>query len=97
MGLLRWVSNRGWVVVVVRFQIGSSDDFFLLAWVCVCLCLCLRESEKKKNGWKAQENGIMPRQYRIERNNKERLNNNILIKIEFLDVGGIVKWYGITV
>ena len=47
-----WISNRGWVVVVVRFQIGSSDDFFLLAWVCVCLCLCLclclRESEKKK-------------------------------------------------
>ena len=56
----------------------------------------MRESEKKKNGWKAQENGIMPRQYRIERNNKERLNNNILIKIEFLDVGEIVKWYGIS-
>ena len=50
---------------------------------------------RKKNGWKAQKNGITPRQYQIERNNKERLNNNILIKIEFLDVGGIVKWYGI--
>ena len=56
----------------------------------------MRELEKKKNGWKAQENGITPRQSWIERNNKERLNNNILIKIEFLDVGGIVKWYGIS-
>ena len=29
-------------------------------------------------------------------NNKERLKNNILIKIEFWDVRGIVKWYGIS-
>ena len=56
----------------------------------------MREPKKKKNGWKAQENGITPKQYRIEKNNNERLNNNILIKIEFLDVGGIVKWYGIS-
>ena len=28
---------------------------------------------------------------RLERNNKERLKNNSLIKIEFLDAGGIVK------
>ena len=27
----------------------------------------------------------------LERNNKERLKNNILIKIEFLGAGGIVK------
>ena len=27
---------------------------------------------------------------------KERLKNNILIKIEFWDVEGIVKWYGIS-
>ena len=33
---------------------------------------------------------------RLERNNKERLKNNILIKIEFLDTEGIVKWYGIS-
>ena len=33
----------------------------------------------------------------LERNNKERLKNNILIKIEFWDVGGIVKWYGIMI
>ena len=38
----------------------------------------------------------MPKQYQIERNNKERLNNNILIKIEVLDVRGIVKWYDIS-
>ena len=36
------------------------------------------------------------KQYRIEKNNNERLNNNILLKIEFLDVRGIVKWYGIS-
>ena len=34
---------------------------------------------------------------RLERNNKERLKNNILIKIEFWDVGGIVKWDGIMI
>ena len=46
--------GRGWVVAEVAlimtffewvcsggFQIGSGDDFFLSAWVCVCLCLCL--------------------------------------------------------
>ena len=34
-----------------------------------------------------------------KRYNKERLKNNILLKskkIEFFDVGGIVKWYGIS-
>ena len=34
---------------------------------------------------------------RLERNNKERLKNNILIKIEFWDTGGIVKWYCIMI
>ena len=38
----------------------------------------------------------LKKKYRIEKNNKERLNNNILIKIEFFDVGGIVKWYNIS-
>ena len=64
--------------------------------LCLCLWFVLKVEgaweKKKKNGWKAQENG----KPRIERNNKERLNKNILIKIEFLDVGGIVKWYGIS-
>ena len=48
---------------------------------------------------KAEENVIQSRQSekkRLEINNKERLKNNILIKIEFFDVGGIVKWYGIS-
>ena len=31
-----------------------------------------------------------------KKNNKERLNNNILIKIEFFDMGEIVKWYSIS-
>ena len=30
-------------------------------------------------------------------NNKERLKNNILIKIEFWDTEDIVKWYGIMI
>ena len=48
---------------------------------------------------KAKENVIQSRlvwKKRLEINNKERLKNNILIKIEFLDVGGIVKWYDIS-
>ena len=40
-------------------------------------------SLKKSDGWKE--------------NNKERLKNNILIKIKFWDVRGIVKWYGIMI
>ena len=42
------------------------------------------------------ESRLVQKKYRIERNNKERLNNNILTKIEFLDVGRIIKWYGIN-
>ena len=34
--------------------------------------------------------------WRLERNNKEILKNNILIKIEFWDAEGIVKLYGIS-
>ena len=48
---------------------------------------------------KAQENVIqscLVWKKGLEINNKERLKNNILIKIEFLDVGGIVKWYDIS-
>ena len=45
----------------------------------------MREPEKKKTVGKPRK-----------RNNKERKNNNILIKIEFFDGGGIVKWYGIN-
>ena len=35
--------------------------------------------------------------WRLERNNKEILKNNILIKIEFWDAGNIVKWDGIMI
>ena len=36
------VGSWSWfALVVVGFQIGSGDDFFLSAWVCVCLFLCL--------------------------------------------------------
>ena len=60
--------------------------------VCVCVCVCVAmcvcvvmglEKPRKPKLW-------------LEKNNKERLKNNILIKIEFWDVGGIVKWYGIN-
>ena len=74
----------------------------LYVWLCVLnQCQRLREKErkKKKTVGKAEENVIQSRQSekkRLEINNKERLKNNILIKIEFFDVGGIVKWYGIS-
>ena len=55
----------------------------------------LREAEEKKNCWKAYENGS-EKKYRLERNNKETLKNNILIKMEFQDVEGIVKWDSIS-
>ena len=56
----------------------------------------MREAEeKKKNGWKAQESGTEEK-YLLKRNNKERLKNNILIRIEFYDARGIVKWDGIS-
>ena len=42
------------------------------------------------------ESRLVLKKYRLERNNKEILKNNILLKIEFQDVGGIVKWYGIS-
>ena len=40
---------------------------------------------------------LRKQKFRLEKNNKERLKNNILIKIEFWDVGGIVKWDGIMI
>ena len=36
------------------------------------------------------------KKWRLERNNKEILKNNILIKIDFWDAEGIVKWYDIS-
>ena len=81
---LGFVGSWSWFALVVfGFQIGSGDDFFFIGvglclfvyvvvFVVCGLCKRLREPEKKKNGWKAQENEIRPRQFWIERNNKER-------------------------
>ena len=51
MTFFEWVCSGGFQIVVgswswfapvvFGFQIGSGDDFFLSAWVCVCLCFCL--------------------------------------------------------
>ena len=58
-------------------------------FVCVCVAVCVCG-----DGFgKAQEN----QKLLLEKNNKERLKNNILIKIEFWDVGSIVKWDGIMI
>ena len=58
-------------------------------FVCVCVVVCVCG-----DGFgKARKN----QKLRLEKNNKERLKNNILIKIEFWDVGGIVKWDGIMI
>ena len=66
----------------------------------VCVALCVEpvlevegEKGKKKDCWKAQEN----QKLRLKKNNKEILKNNILIKIEFWDDGGIVKCDGIMI
>ena len=51
MTFFEWVCSGGFQIVVgswswfapvvFGFQIGSGDDFFGSAWVCVYLCLCL--------------------------------------------------------
>ena len=55
-----------------------------------------RGSEKKD-----EKNDEIPAKFenmqRLELNNKELLKNNILIKIEFWDVGEMIKQYGIMI
>ena len=46
------------------------------------------EREEKK---KRLLESLGKQKFWLEKNNKKRLKNNILIKIEFWDVGGIVK------
>ena len=70
-----------------------------VSWVCVWLCVLnqcqrLREKEREK---KRRLESLGKQKFRLEKNNKERLKNNILIKIEFWDVEGIVKWDGIMI
>ena len=61
----------------------------------LCVDLCVEsvpevkgEREEKK---KRLLESLRKQKFRLEKNNKERLKNNILIKIEFWDVRGIVK------
>ena len=67
----------------------------------LCVDLCVEpvpevegEREEKK---KRLLESLRKQKFRLEKNNKERLKNNILIKIEFWDVRGIVKWDGIMI
>ena len=58
--------------VVFGFQIGSGDDFFLSAWVCVCVCVCglwfVLEVEGASEKKKKKKTVGKPRKI----NNKER-------------------------
>ena len=37
MGLLQWVSNRGWVVIFFY----RRGFVFVFVFVCVCVCVCV--------------------------------------------------------
>ena len=81
------------VVVGLNRLIGVS-------WVCVWICVlnrCQRLREKERKKKKRLLESLRKQKFRLEKNNKERLKNNILIKIEFWDVGDIVKWDGIMI
>ena len=61
----------------------------------LCVALCVEpvpevegEREEKK---KRLLESLGKQKFWLEKNNKKRLKNNILIKIEFWDVRGIVK------
>ena len=61
----------------------------------LCVALCVEpvpEVEGEREGKKKRLLESLGKQkFRLEKNNKKRLKNNILIKIEFWDVRGIVK------
>ena len=66
----------------------------------LCVALCVEpvlEVEGEREEKKRLLESLGKQKFRLEKNNKERLKNNILIKIEFWDVGGIVKWNGIMI
>ena len=70
--------------------------------VCVCVCVCVAlcvepvlEVEGEREEKKRLLESLGKPKVSVKKNNKERLKNNILIKIEFWDVGRIVKWNGI--
>ena len=67
----------------------------------LCVDLCV-ESVPEVEGEREQKKkrlleSLRKQKFRLEKNNKERLKNNILIKIEFWDQRGIVKWNGIMI
>ena len=90
-----------WWFVFVCVVMGY-DRLISVSWVCVCgggsVYWTGARGWGRKRGKKilleSQENVT---EKRLERNNKERLKNNILIKIEFWDAESIVKWYGIMI
>ena len=66
--------------------------------LCVALCVELvPEVEGEREEKRRLLESLGKQKFQLEKNNKERLKNNILIKIEFWDVGGIVKWDGIMI
>ena len=68
-----------------------------VSWVFVCVALCVEsvlEVEGEREGKKRLLESLGKPKVSVI---KKRLKNNILIKIEFWDVGGIVKWDGIII
>ena len=67
-------------------------------FVCGFMCwIGARVWGRKRGKKKRLLESLGKQKFRLEKNNKERLKNNILIKIEFWDVGGIVKWDDIMI
>ena len=69
----------------------------------VCVTLCVEPELKVKGEREAigkprkiWQSCLVWKKWQLEINNKERLKNNILIKIKFWDAERIVKWYGIS-
>ena len=60
-----------------------------------CMLLEVEGGEEKKKKRLLESPGNIS--LKKNGNYKEILKNNILIKIEFWDAGGIVKWYGIMI
>ena len=66
----------------------------------LCVALCVEpvlEVEGEREEKKRLLESLGKPKVSVKKNNKERLKNNILIKIEFWEVGGIVKWDDIVI
>ena len=80
--LFRWVSV---FISMCVCAVMGLNRLIGVSWVCVWLyvlnrCQRLREKERKK---KKLLESLGKQKFRLEKNDKERLKNNILIKIEF--------------